>query len=145
MINCHTKKNKKRKSKKRFVGLNWKIPENRGILKHIWWEVIQEKLMFRMLWNTLRDGLHHLQNESVSMKVFPLSMHGAIDFIWSGQSYMSFNLWHILNFFYKNYWSCLSSSSKCRQNICHGNIKFWFSRNAYTGRHCLLLQINLSY
>ena len=31
--------------------------------------------MFRMLWNTLKDGLCYLQNESVSMKVFLLNMH----------------------------------------------------------------------
>ena len=37
-------------------------------------EVIREKLMFRMLWNTLKDGLCSLQNESVSMKVFLLNM-----------------------------------------------------------------------
>ena len=38
--------------------------------------------MFRMLWNTLKDGFHHLQNESVSMKVFLLDMHEeAMDFI----------------------------------------------------------------
>ena len=30
--------------------------------------------MFRMLWNTLKDGLCHLRNKSVSMKVFPLNM-----------------------------------------------------------------------
>ena len=44
-------------------------------------EVIQEKLMFRMLWNTLKDGLCYLGNESASMKVFPLNMHEATDFI----------------------------------------------------------------
>ena len=57
------------------------MSENRGILKHIWWEVIQEELMFRILWNTLKDQLNYLQNESVSMKVFLLNMHGATDFI----------------------------------------------------------------
>ena len=31
--------------------------------------------MFRMLWNTLKDGLCYLRNESVSMKVFLLNMH----------------------------------------------------------------------
>ena len=31
--------------------------------------------MFRMLWNTLKDGLWYLQNESVPMKVFLLNMH----------------------------------------------------------------------
>ena len=139
------KKTKKNKSKKRFVGLTEKMSEMRGILKRTWWEVIWEKLMFRMLWNTLKDGLHYLRNESVSMKVFLLNMHEATDFIWSGQSYTSFNLLRILNFFYKNYWSRLPSSSKCRRSVRHGDIKFWFSRNTSTGRHCLLLQIHLSY
>ena len=31
--------------------------------------------MFRMLWNTLKDGPCYLRNESVSMKVFLLNMH----------------------------------------------------------------------
>ena len=35
--------------------------------------VIREKLIFRMLWNTLKDGLCYLRNESVSMKVFLLN------------------------------------------------------------------------
>ena len=94
---------------------------------------------------SFKDGLHYLRNESGSMKVFVLNMLKATDFIWSGQSYTSFNLLHILNFFNENYWSHWPSSSKCRQSICHGDIKFWFSRNANTGRHCLLLQFQLSY
>ena len=32
--------------------------------------------MFRMLWNALKDGLCYLRNQSVSMKVFLLNMHG---------------------------------------------------------------------
>ena len=31
--------------------------------------------MFRVLWNTLTDGLCYMRNESVSMKVFFLNMH----------------------------------------------------------------------
>ena len=31
--------------------------------------------MLRMLWNTLKDGLCYLRNESVSMKVVLLNMH----------------------------------------------------------------------
>ena len=31
--------------------------------------------MFRMLWNTLKDRLCYLQDESVAMKVFLLNMH----------------------------------------------------------------------
>ena len=38
-------------------------------------EVIWEKLMFRILWNTLKDGLCYLRNESLPMKVFLLNMH----------------------------------------------------------------------
>ena len=30
---------------------------------------------FKILWNTLKDGLCYLQNETVSMKVFLLNMH----------------------------------------------------------------------
>ena len=37
--------------------------------------------MFRMLWKTLKDGLHYLRNESVSMEVFLLNMYEATDFI----------------------------------------------------------------
>ena len=138
------RKTKQDQKQEKLCQSTWKISKNRGILKHIWWEVIREKLMFRMLWNTLKDGIHYLRNESVSMKVFLLNMHEAMDFIWSGQSYTSFNLC-ILNFFYENYWSRLPSSSKCRRSVHHGNIKFWFSGNANTGRHCLLLQFHLSY
>ena len=55
--------------------------------------------MFKMLCNTLKDGLCYLQNENVSMKVFLLNMQEATDFIRSGKAYMSFNLLRILNFF----------------------------------------------
>ena len=48
--------------------------------------------MFRMFWNTLKDGLCYLRNESVSVKVFVLKKHEATGFIWSGQAYTSFNL-----------------------------------------------------
>ena len=34
--------------------------------------------MFRMLWDTLKDGLCYLQNESVSMKVFLQNMHDEV-------------------------------------------------------------------
>ena len=101
--------------------------------------------MFRMLWNTLKDGLCYLRNESVSMKVFLLNMHEATDFIQSGQAYTSFNLLRILIFFYENYWPRLTSSSKSRGSVSHGDIKFRFSGNANTDRHCLLLQFHLSY
>ena len=43
---------------------------------------------------------------------------------------MSCNLLRILNFFYENYWPRLTSSSKCRGSVSHGDIKFWFSGNA---------------
>ena len=36
--------------------------------------------MFRMLWNTLKDGICYLRNESISMKVCLLNMHEATDF-----------------------------------------------------------------
>ena len=107
-----TQKNKtkqiNKKSNKRFVGVAEKYLKVEEYLKHIWWELIWEKLMFRMLWNTPKDGLCYLQNDSVSMKVFLLSMHKATDFIWSREAYMSFKLSHI---FYRNYWPCLTSSS----------------------------------
>ena len=125
-----THKKNQKKPKEMVCGINWKISEKRGLLKHIWREVIREKLMFRMLWNTLKDGLHYQRNESVSIKVFLLNMHKATDFISSRQSYTSFNLLCILNFFYKklnffykNCWPHLPSSSKCRRSICHGDIK----------------------
>ena len=145
MIDCQTEKQNKNKSNKKVCQINWKISKNRRILKHMSWEVIREKLMFRILWSTLKDGLHYPRNEIVSMKVFLLNMLEATDSIWSGQFYMSFNLLRILNFFYENCWSRLPSSSKCRRSVHHGNIKFWFSGNANTGRHYLLLQFHLSY
>ena len=115
------------------------------IVKHIRWKVIQEKLMFRMLWNTFKDGLCYLRHENVCMKVSLLNMHEATDFTRSGKAYTSFNLLRILNVFYQNYWPRLTSSSKCRGSVSHGDIMFWFSGNANTGRHCLLLQFHLSY
>ena len=36
------------------------------------------------------------------MEVFLLNIHETMDFTWSGQSYMSFNLLGILNFICKN-------------------------------------------
>ena len=44
--------------------------------------------MFRMLWNILKDRLCFLRNESVSMKVSPLNMHEATDFIRSEQAHL---------------------------------------------------------
>ena len=139
-----TQKNKT-KTKVKVCRSNWKITKNRGILKHIWQEVIQEKLMFRMLWNTLNDGLCYLRNKSVSMKIFLLNKHESTDFIWSGQAYTSCNLLCILNFFYQNYWARLTSSSKCRASVSQGDIKFWFSGNAKRGRYYLLFQFHLRY
>ena len=104
-----------------------------------------EKLMFRMLWNTIKDGLCYLRNVSVSMKVFLVNLHEATDFTWSEQAYRSSNLLRMLNFFYENYWSRLTSSSKCRGSVTHGDIKCWFSGNANTSRYCLLLSFHLSY
>ena len=43
----------KTKAKEKVCRSNWKVSKNRGIFKRIWWEVIQEILMFRMLWNIL--------------------------------------------------------------------------------------------
>ena len=101
--------------------------------------------MFRMLWNTLKDGLRYLRNESVSMKVFLLNMHKATDFLRSGKAYTSFNLLRLLNFFLRKLLALLNLNSKCRGRASHGDTKFWFSGNANTGRHCLLLQFHLSY
>ena len=140
LINSHIEKQNKIKKVCRST---WKISKNRGILKYIWPKVIREKLMFRMLWNTLKDGLCCLRNESVST-VSLLNTQEATDFIWSGQG-TSFNLLCILIFFYKIYWPYLTSSSKCRGSLSHGDIKFWFSGNAKRGRHCLLLQFHQIY
>ena len=63
---------------------------------------------------------------------FPSEHAWSTDFIWSGKAYTSFNLFHTLNFFYKNYWSCPTWSSKCRGSISHGNSMFWFSGSANT-------------
>ena len=87
----------------------------------------------------------YLQNESEFRKVFLLNKHKAMGFIWFGQACMSFNLLRTLNFFYENYWSRLTSSSKCGGSASHGNIKFRLFGNTNTGRHCLLLQFHLIY
>ena len=78
----------KTKAKEKVCRSNWKVSKSRGIFKHIWWDVIQEILMFRMLWNILKDGLCFLRNESVSMKVSLLNMHEATDFIRSEQAHL---------------------------------------------------------
>ena len=142
MINCCTEKPNKNKSKKRFVGVTEKYLKTE---ESLWWEVIREKLMFRMLWNTLKDGLCYLRNESVSMKVFFLKMHEVWLLFDLGKSTHHLIYYAYYTFFYENYWPRLAWSSKCRGSISHGDIKFWFSGNASTGRHCLLLQFHLSY
>ena len=140
MINCHTEK-----QNKKICQSNWKISKNRGILKHIWWEVILEKLMFRMLWNTLKNELCCLQNESVSMKVFLLNMHQVRILFDLEKPTQHLIYYAYKKIFYENYWPCITWSSKCRGSVSHGDIKFWFSGSANTGRHCLLLQFHLSY
>ena len=130
MINCRTEKQNKSKSKDCWS--NCKIARNRGILKHRWWEVIWEKVMFRMLWNTLKDGLRYLQNESVSMKVFLLNIHEVrlLFDLGKPRRHLIYYAYKIL--FYENYWPRLTWSSKCRGGMSHDNIKFWFSRSANT-------------
>ena len=116
------------KTKEKVCQSNWKISKNRGILKHIWWEVIREKLMFKMLWNTLKDVLCYLQNESVSMKVFFLNMHKVRLLFNLGKPTHHLIYYAYKIFFYENYWPCLALSSKCRGSISHGDIKvlvFW--------------------
>ena len=61
---------------------------------------------------------------------FPSKHARSTDFTRSGKAYTSFNLLHILFFFYENYWPCLTWSSKCRGRVSHGNINFWFSGSA---------------
>ena len=108
------------------------------------WEVIREKLMFRMIWNTLKDGLLLAKWNCIHENF--LSEHArSTAFIRFGKAYTSFNLWRILNFFLRKYWPRLAWSSKCRWSVSHGDIKFWFSGSANTGRQCLLLQFHLSY
>ena len=128
------------KTKEKVCWSTWEISKNKEILKHMWWEVIQEKLMFRMLWHTLKDGLCYLWGWKCIYESFPSEHAQSYWFYLSGQAYVSFkllcNLLRILNFFHKNYWPRLTSSSKCRGSINHGEIKFWFSGNANTGRHC---------
>ena len=96
-----------------------------------------------MLWNALKDGLCYLRNENISMKLFLLNMQEATYFIWSEEVYSPSNLWGILNFFHENYWIHLTSSSKWRGSVTHGDVKFWFSRNANTGRYCSVLQFQV--
>ena len=108
----HRKTKQKQKWEKVYRS-NWKISQNRGILKHIWWKVIREILMFRMLWNTLNDGLCCLQNESVSIKVFLLNMH-KVRILFDLEK-PTLNLLRIQFFFYENFWPRLTWSSKCKE------------------------------
>ena len=98
-----------------------------------------------LYWNTLKDGLCYLRNESVSMKVFLLNMHEARILFDLGKPARHLIYSGYYFFSYENYWPCLTWSSKCRGSVSHGDIKFWFSGSANTGRHCLLLQFHLSY
>ena len=51
-----------------------------------------------MLWNTLKDGLCYLRNESIHGS-FPSEHAQSMDFIRSGKAYTSFSLLSILIFF----------------------------------------------
>ena len=73
--------------------------------------------MFRMLWNTIKDGLCYLRNESVSMKDFLLNMHELRILFDLGKPTR-----HLIYYAY-----------------------YIYSGNANTGSHCLLLQFHLSY
>ena len=57
-----------------------------------------------MLWNTLKDGLQYLQNESVSMKVFLLNMQEVrlLFDLGKPRRHLIYYAYKIL--FYKNYW-----------------------------------------
>ena len=137
MINRHPERQNKNTSKKRFVEVVEKyLKKKRGILKYIWWEVIWEKLMFRMLCNILKNGSLLPAKWKPIYEIFP-SEHA--------QSYGFYLIRASLNFFYENYWPHLTSSSKCSGGMSHSEIKFWFSGNANTGTHCLLLRFHLSF
>ena len=82
-----------------------------------------------MLWNTLKDGLCYLRNESVSMKVFLLNMH-EVRILLDLEKPTRHLIYYTYYFFYENYWPCLTWSSKCRGRVSHGNINFWFSGSA---------------
>ena len=41
-------------------------------------------IFFKMLRNTLKGWLYYLRNERVSHEIFPLNIHEATDFTWSG-------------------------------------------------------------
>ena len=101
--------------------------------------------MFRILWNTLKDGLCYLRNESVSLKFFLLNMHKVRILFDLGKPTRHLIYCAYRTFFYENYCPCLTWNSKCRVSFSHANIKFWISGSNKTGRHCLLLQFHLSY
>ena len=47
------------------------------------------------------------------------------------------NLLRIFNFFLRKLMALLSLKQLILGSVKHGDIKFWFSRNAYTGKHWL--------
>ena len=93
-----------------------------------------------MLRNTLKISL---RNEGVSMQFFLLNMHEDIDFLWSGPACMSLIYYALFNFFYEKYWPRLTSCSKCRGSVRHGDIRFIFSENFEV--HIIWILISLSY
>ena len=137
------RKTKQNQKQEKVCRSNWKISINRGILKHIWRKVIREKLIFRVLWNTLKDGLCCLRNESVSIHSFSSEHARGYGYYLIWASYTSLIITHI-NFFLRKLLASLNKRSKCWGSVSHGYIKFWFSGNANTGRHCLLLHFHLS-
>ena len=63
--------------------------------------------MFRMLWNTLKDGPCYSRNESVSMNVLLLNMY-EVRILFDLEKPTSLNLLRMLFFLYENYWPRLT-------------------------------------
>ena len=98
MINCHTEKQNKNKSKKRFVGVTEKYLKTEESLNTYDGSYRREINVQNALEYSFRDGLCYLRNESIH-ESFPSEHARSADFIRSGKAYTSFNLLRLLNFF----------------------------------------------
>ena len=67
------------------------------------------------------------QMETYLMSFFVLNIHEATSLFDLGKPQC----------LYESYWPRLTSSNECRESVRHGDIKFWFSGNAHTGKHWL--------
>ena len=140
MINCWSEKQNKNKNKKSFARVTEKELKREESLN-----TCGGKFFKRNVQNAMEYCY-----ATWKMKLYPWKFS-----VWTctklsilfdlGKRTRRFIFYAYQGCFHENYWPRLTSVTKCRGSISHGDIKFWFSGNFNTGRHCLLLHIHLSY